>query len=128
MKKYIALASALILTAFGLITLFMSTAVIFDLFGIRAKEGNYVPFIVWTNWGCGFMYLAAAYGIWKSKAWVTKLLAVVALVLAGAFIGLFFYIQSGGIYETKMVGAMAFRMTVTIVFAVVSYFTAERKV
>ena len=40
MKKYVLYTSAVILTAFGLLTLFLSTSVIFDLFGIRAKEAE----------------------------------------------------------------------------------------
>jgi len=32
--------TAVLLVGFGLLTLFLSTSVIFDLFGIRAKEGN----------------------------------------------------------------------------------------
>ena len=49
MKVTILKISAIILTLFALITLFMSSSVIFDLFGIREKEGNYVLFIVITN-------------------------------------------------------------------------------
>ena len=41
MKPIILKAAAVIITLFALITLFMSTSVIFDLFGIRAKEGIY---------------------------------------------------------------------------------------
>lgn len=37
--KYVAIA---ILIGFGLLTLFLSTSVIYNLFGIRAREGNYV--------------------------------------------------------------------------------------
>ena len=35
-----------VLGAFGMLTLFMSSSVIFDLFNIRVHEGNYVLFIV----------------------------------------------------------------------------------
>jgi hypothetical protein len=44
-----------------------------------------------------------------------------------AFIGLFFYINSGGIYETKTIGAMLFRMTVTIVFTALAFFMISKK-
>ena len=33
---------AVVLLLFGALTLFLSTSVIFDLFGVRAREGNYV--------------------------------------------------------------------------------------
>lgn len=67
MKKYTSKLSAVILVAFGLLTLFLSTSVIFDLFGIRAKEGNYVLFIVWANLISSILYLFAAYGFIKHK-------------------------------------------------------------
>jgi hypothetical protein len=54
MKPIILKAAAVIITLFALITLFMSTSVIFDLFGIRAKEGNYVLFVVISNFIAGF--------------------------------------------------------------------------
>jgi hypothetical protein len=46
MKKIIPFSLATILAGFGLLTLFLSTSVIFNLFGIRAKEGNYVLNVV----------------------------------------------------------------------------------
>jgi hypothetical protein len=46
----------------------MSGSVIFDLFGIREKEGNYVLFIVLANFIAGFFYLLSAYGMLTAKA------------------------------------------------------------
>ena len=127
MKKLIPYLLATILSAFGLLTLFLSTSVIFDLFGIRAKEGNYVLFIVWSNFISSFLYLFAAYGLVKNKKWTTKLLAISSIILIVAFIVLQFYISSGGIYEKKTVGAMIFRISVTLVFAIIAYFTISKK-
>ena len=127
MKKLIPYLLATILSAFGLLTLFLSTSVIFDLFGIRAKEGNYVLFIVWSNFISSILYLFAAYGLVKNKKWTTKLLAISSIILIVAFIVLQFYISSGGIYEKKTVGAMIFRISVTLVFAIIAYFTITKK-
>ncbi len=41
-EKIIHTVSATILALFAMLTLFLSSSVIFDWFGIRAKEGNYV--------------------------------------------------------------------------------------
>ena len=87
-----------VLSAFALLTLFLSSSVLFDWFGIRAKEGNYVPFIVGTNFLCSILYLTAAYG----------------------FIGLFVHITMDGLYETKTVGAMVFRIVLTLGFLVLA--------
>ena len=127
MRKAIPYLFATALGAFGLLTLFLSTSVIFDLFGIRAKEGNYVLFVVWANFVSSLLYLFAAYGFVKSKKWTTKLLSVSASILTLAFIGLIFHIYSGGIYETKTIGAMIFRITMTLVFTTIAYFSFSRK-
>lgn len=113
MKKNILLAFIIL---FGLVTLFMSSSVLFDWFGMREKEGNYVPFIVWTNWLCGILYLISAFGILKNKTWVKFTLLISLLILILAYFDLFIHINNGGIYETKTVGAMAFRIVVTAIF------------
>lgn len=118
---------ATLLAGFGLLTLFLSTSVIFDLFGIRAKEGNYVLFVVWSNFISSILYIFAAYGFIKNKRWTATLLVISTLILIAAFIGLKIHINSGGIYETKTVGAMIFRIAVTFVFAIIAFFTINKQ-
>ena len=127
MKKYLSPLIAVILIAFGLLTLFLSSSVILDLFGIRAKEGNYVLFIVWANFISSILYLLAAFGFIKGKAWTAKILSISLLILIVAFIGLKIHISSGGIYETKTIGAMIFRISFTLIFATIAYFTLTKK-
>lgn len=127
MKKYVLYTSAVILTGFGLLTLFLSTSVIFDLFDIRAKEGNYVLFVVWSNFFSSILYLLAAYGFAKSKKWTATLLGISTIILIAAFIGLKIHANSGGIYETKTIGAMIFRIAVTLVFAIIALFTINKQ-
>ncbi|PIQ29708.1 MAG: hypothetical protein COW63_11705 [Bacteroidetes bacterium CG18_big_fil_WC_8_21_14_2_50_41_14] len=119
-------AIALILTAFGLITLFLSSSVVFDLFGIRAKEGNYVLFVVIANMISSILYLLAVYGIILKKIWTTKILSISAGVLIIAFIGLFVHINTGGIYETKTIGAMVFRILLTLGFTISAHFIIKK--
>ncbi len=127
MKNLPSYIFAAILGGFGLLTLFLSTSVIFDLFGIRAKEGNYVLFVVWSNFICSIFYLFAAYGFVKSKKWTATLMGISTIILVAAFIGLRIHANSGGIYETKTLGALIFRISVTIVFAMIAYFTISKK-
>ncbi len=122
MKKTIPYFAAVILALFGFMTLFMSSSVIFDLFGIRAKQGNYVPFIVWTNFVCAFIYLAAVYGFWKGKRWTKILLGAALVLLIIAYVGLKVHINNGGLYELKTVAAMKFRISVTALFTVLAVF------
>ena len=127
MKKLILYLIVVSLTAFALLTLFLSTTVILDLFDIRAKEGNYVLFVVWSNFISSILYLFAAYGFIKSKEWTPKLLVISSIILIAAFIGLKIHIDSGGIYETKTVGAMIFRISVTLLFAIIAFFTIRKR-
>jgi hypothetical protein len=121
--KYILVA---VLSVFGLLTLFLSTSVIFDLFGIRAKEGNYVLFVVAANFLASLCYLIAAVGIIKSRQWVTKLLAFATVILLAAFVALMFHVNAGGLYETKTIGAMIFRTSLTLLFTLSAYFLLSR--
>ncbi|MDN3606294.1 hypothetical protein [Kaistella yonginensis] len=112
MKKTLVLGSLLLI---GVVTLFMSSSVIFDWFGIREKEGNYVGGIVWANLICSLLYLIAAYGIIRNQIWVRFPLTIALLILILAYVGLFIHINNGGLYETKTVGAMAFRLGITAI-------------
>lgn len=127
MKKVFTILTTVVLTAFGLLTLFLSSSVICDWFGIREKEGNYVLFVVWANFISSIIYLLAAYGIMQLKKWSTWLLGISLVVLVAAFIGLKMHISNGGIYELKTVNAMIFRMTITIIFIVASYFIISKQ-
>ena len=127
MKKYIPYIFGISLGGFGLLTLFLSGSFIFDLFDIRSKEGNYVLFVVWSNFISSLLYLVAVYGLITSKKWTYKILGLSAIILTIAFIGFLFYIQSGGIHETKTVGAMVFRIALTVAFTLFAYFTINKK-
>lgn len=125
-KRILRNLSAIGLIGFGLLTFFLSTSVIFDLFGIRAKEGNYVLFIVWSNFISSILYLFSAYGFFTSKIWTSLLLAIASLILIISFISLKVYISNGGIYELKTVGAMIFRISLTIMFTLIAYYTIQK--
>lgn len=115
------------LLLFALLTLFLSGSVIFDLFGIRAKEGNYVPLVVWANFISSALYLLAANGLWKMKKWSVWLLAISVFILVAAFIGLKIHINDGRLYEAKTVNAMLFRIGLTVFMAVASYLLLQNK-
>lgn len=120
-SKIILKISGVVIAILGIASLFMTASVIFDLFGIREKEGNYVLFVVVANFICAFLYLIAAYGFFTRKKWTTIILNIAAGILIVTFIGLGIYIFSGGIYEHKTIGAMIFRTLLTVGFAFVSY-------
>ncbi len=121
MKNIFRYFPVVLLIAFALLTLFLSTSIIFDWFGIREKEGNYVLFVVWANFVSSLLYLYAAYGFLKQKKMTFNILSLSALILILALVGLFIHINSGGLYETKTIGAMIFRISVTLAFVFLAY-------
>ncbi|AMC11451.1 hypothetical protein Lupro_09315 [Lutibacter profundi] len=123
MKKTLKYLIAIALTAFALLTLFLSSSIIFDWFGIRAKEGNYVLMVVWANFISSILYLFAAYGFITIKNWTVKLLGISLTLLVVAAIGFIIHINTGGLYETKTIGALIFRFTITLVFTFFAYLT-----
>jgi len=127
MKKAVPYLIATVLAAFGLLTLFLSSSVIFDFFDIRAKEGNYILFVVWANFISSLLYLAASWGFIRIKKWTAVPLVISTVILLFAFAGLLFHINAGGIYETKTIGAIIFRITVTSGFAIIAYFAFKGK-
>ena len=122
MKNLLPKIAVAVLTLFASLTIFMSSSVIFDLFGIRAKEGNYVLFVVVSNFICGFLYLLAAFGLFTKKIWTTQLLVASLGILLVSFLGLMWHIESGGIYEMGTVKAMLFRISMTMLFAGISWY------
>lgn len=118
--KILRILLSLVLLAFGALSTILTVSVIFDLFGIREREGNYVIFIVWTNLVCGLIYLVAAYTNWKKLSKTTTLLSLAVTLLVISFIVLEVYISNGGIYEVKTENAMLFRIGITSVMLVVS--------
>jgi len=112
----------LVLSMFGLLTLFLSTSVIFDLFGIREMEGDYVLFVVVANFISSIFYLVSVYGIVKQAKWPPYVLGVSTILLIIAFVGLKMHISAGGLYEEKTVGAMIFRTTITFIFTLITVY------
>lgn len=98
-----------------------------DWFGIREREGNYVQFIAVTNFLCAWLYLIAVYGMLHSYQWASRILGGACFLLAVGFIALLVYIDRGGVYETKTVGAMIFRFIVTALFTALAYYLFKKK-
>jgi len=105
------------LVIFALITIFISSSVLFDWFDIRASQGNYVPFILKINLTVGILYLAVAYGFLKSLNWAFWVMLFAALLLIYAFGLLYLHIHTGGLYEVRTIGVMTFIILFTLIFA-----------
>lgn len=118
---------AIVLIVFALVTIFMSTAVLFDLFNIRAKVGNYIPFVVKTNLTAGFLYLLAAYGFINANKWAFWAMLSVALLLFYALTLSYVHIHTGGLFESRTIVALIIRILFTLVMAVFVFQFTDRK-
>ena len=125
--KWIRRLQPTLLVFIGVVSVFMTSSVIFDWFGIRAKEGNFVPFIVYTNFICGWIYLFAAYESWKHQWIGVRLLLLASIALIVAFVFLQLHIYNGGLYEIKTVKAMLFRITFTITMTVAGFYLLKHR-
>lgn len=125
-KNKLLVAFSAFLLLFGLLTLFMGSSVLFDLFGIRELEGNYIPFVVVANVACAILYLFASVGLWKQKKWASVLLFVALAILIVTFIGIGIHIKNDGIYEVRTLKAMTFRTSITALLAIVSHFILRK--
>ena len=124
LKKYL---PATIITAFGLLTLFLSTTIILNLIGMREKQGNYVLFVIWVNFFCGLIYVASGYGFVKAKKWTAYLLGLAIVALIITYITFNSYVANGGIHKEDTFGALKFRLGVTSLFTLIAYFTINKK-
>lgn len=118
---------AIVLVLFGGLSVFLTTSVLLDWFGIRQMEGNFVPFIVWANLICGFLYFFGAYALFKIQKKASLLLALALLILIVAFVALKIHIHSGGIYEIDTVNGMIFRITFTLIAVITSFFIINKQ-
>ncbi len=125
--KALKIIQTVLLSVIGAISIFMTTSVIFDLFGIRDKEGNYVLFIVYTNLICGFLYLIAAYTAWVKPQISFRALVVSLSLLIISFIIFLLYINNGGIHEEKTVNAMIFRIVFTGLMTGIGWLSIKKK-
>lgn len=117
---------AIVLAAFALLTLFMSSATLFDWFGIQAKQGNYVPFVVKTNLTVAVLYLFAVYALIKKYRWAFWVMLSAALLLIYTSVLFYVHIHTGGLHEAQTIGALIFRVVFTLIFSVLIYIANNR--
>ncbi len=113
------------LVLFTAITLFLSTSILLDLFGIREHQGNYVPLVIWSNFLCGWLYSLSLLGLFSHKKWSVVPLVVALFILMGAFTGLLIHILDGGPYEDKTITALFLRIILTLFFSLGTYVTTK---
>lgn len=104
-RTVLAAAAAL----FGLATVASGGAALFGGESGAAFAGDAVPFVLWFNFLAGFVYVAAAFALWRGHRLAFPFAAALALatLLVFALFGL--AVASGVPHETRTVGAMTLR-------------------
>ncbi|MFA5620443.1 MAG: hypothetical protein WDA08_09070 [Weeksellaceae bacterium] len=115
------------LILFGAITIFIGISVINDFFGMRERQGYYVPFVVVANTICGFIYLLSAFFIWRKDKKGSKLLFLAFIILLVTIYFFYKYINSGGIYEVRTIYALTFRTSITFLAFLMSVYIIPYK-
>ncbi|MEO9021215.1 MAG: hypothetical protein ABI237_14450 [Ginsengibacter sp.] len=113
-KSILVKIATLAALVFGILTIFAGGSVIMDLFGMRAREGNYVSYVVWASFLSGIIYIFAAYGFFKNKIWTKTILKYAIYILLGGFVALIIWILKKEPYETAILFKLSFRVLVSV--------------
>lgn len=109
-------ALALLAVAFGALTLQEGGGVLFGPGATRAAAGDYVPFVLWSNFLMGFAYVAAGLGLLLRQSWGVRLAALILAITLATFVAFAIHIALGGAHETRTLVAMSLR---TLVWGVI---------
>jgi len=95
--------------AFGIATLVEGGGVLFGSPAAVAEAGDVVPFVLFFNFGAGFLYILAGVATLARHTpalWLARLLAVTSV---GVLIALLVHIVAGEPYEPRTLVAMSLR-------------------
>ena len=111
-------AIAALAMVFGAVTVVSGGTVLFGPEAAEDMAGQFVPFVVWFNFGAGFAYIAAGLAIWVGHRWALGISVAIAIATAVVAVGFAFWVLQGGAFEMRTVGALALRFAVWVAIAV----------
>ncbi len=100
---------AVLAVLFGLLTVVSGGRTLFGGEAARLAAGAIVPFVLWFNFGAGFVYVACGLGLWGRRRWSVPLAVFIAVATGLVFAAFGVHAWNGGAYEARTVGAMALR-------------------
>mgnify|MGYP003992737913 FL=1 len=112
-----AIALAIFIGIFGLLTLKSGGEVLLVDGAGRQSAGNYVPFVLWFNFLAGFTYIACAVGLAMWRSWSTPLAFAIAILTVLTSLAFGIHILMDGAYEMRTAGAMVFRSVIWLAIA-----------
>lgn len=113
-------AVALLAVSFGALTVKEGGSVLLVDGAARAAAGDYVPFVVWSNFVGGFFYIAAGAGVWARRRWARPLAFAIAGATLVVFAAFGVHVLLGGAYELRTVAAMTLRTGFWLVIGLVA--------
>ncbi|WP_343117405.1 hypothetical protein [Ostreiculturibacter nitratireducens] len=108
--------AAIVAIVFGALTVVSGGRALFG----GADMGDVVPFVLWFNFGAGFAYAVAGFGLWRGAAWGRVLSLGILLATAAVFLAFLWHVLQGGAYELRTMGAMILRTAVWAAIAVIA--------
>ncbi|WP_343082446.1 hypothetical protein [Ostreiculturibacter nitratireducens] len=108
--------AAIVAIVFGALTVVSGGRALFG----GADMGDVVPFVLWFNFGAGFAYVLAGFGLWRGAAWGRVLSLGILLATAAVFLAFLWHVLQGGAYELRTMGAMILRTAVWTAIAVIA--------
>ena len=113
--------AAAVARVFGLLTVLAGGLVLFGGKDARDAAGAVVPFVLWFNFGAGFAYVVAGFGLAWRKRWGLALALVVVAATALVAAAFAVHVARGGAYEARTAAALALRLAVWAVIAAVAW-------
>ena len=110
--------AAAVARVFGLLTVLAGGVALYDG---AAAQGALVPFVLWFNFGAGFAYVAAGFGLAWRKRWGLALALVIVAATALVAAAFAVHVARGGAYEARTAAALALRLAVWAVIAAVAW-------
>jgi|TARA_B100000315_G_scaffold258633_1_gene311486 hypothetical protein len=100
---------AVVALVFGIASIFSGGQVLFGSSTARLAAGNYISFVVWSNFIGGFAYIVAAIGLLKRAQWGAHLALAITVATVIIFATLGVVIFTGEAFEIRTIGAMILR-------------------
>jgi hypothetical protein len=117
---------ALLAGLFGVATVLAAGSVLFGPSAGGHPEAT-VPFVVWFDFGTGFVYVAAAFGLARARRWSIALALALALATAAVFTAFGLYVAAGGSYQTRTVYALGLRTGVWVAITLIAAWLLRRR-
>nr|TFG54935.1 MAG: hypothetical protein E4H34_01515 [Hyphomicrobiales bacterium] len=112
------IAIVIIAVTFGVLTVISGGRALFGDAAAQAAVGDAVPFVLWSNFVFGFLYVLAGIGVYLQYPWAAILSAAIAIMTILVFCAFGWHVVTGGAFEMRTVGAMFLRSGVWIAIAI----------